>query len=59
MGEWQRPRRRLLREPYCALEVWVNGRMLVFFDGQYVVPGRAGFPYVFTRGCLELDRPRG
>ncbi len=32
-------------------------RMLVFFDGQYVVPGRAGFPYVFTLGCLERDRP--
>ena len=31
--------------------------MFVFFDGQYVVPGRAGFPYVFTLGCLELDRP--
>jgi hypothetical protein len=33
-------------------------RMFVFFDGQYVVPGRAGFPFVFTLGCLEMDRPR-
>ena len=32
--------------------------MFVFFDGQYVVPGRAGFPFVFTLGCLEMDRPR-
>jgi hypothetical protein len=33
-------------------------RMFVFFGGQYTVPGRAGFPYVFTLGCLEMDRPR-
>lgn len=33
-------------------------RMFVFFDGQYLVPGRPGFPFVFTLGCLELDRPR-
>ena len=33
-------------------------RMFVFFDGQYTVPGRAGFPFVFTLGCLETDRPR-
>ncbi len=33
-------------------------RRFVFFDGQYVVPGRAGFPFVFTLGCLEFGRPR-
>lgn len=32
-------------------------RLFVFFDGQYEVPGRPGFPFVFTLGCLELDRP--
>jgi hypothetical protein len=32
--------------------------VFVFFDGQYTVPGRAGFPFVFTLGCLEMDRPR-
>jgi len=32
-------------------------RMFVFFDGKYTVPDRPGFPFVFTLGCLEIDRP--
>ena len=33
-------------------------RLFVFFDGQYFVPERKGFPFVFTLGCLEIDSPR-
>ncbi|MGC2659133.1 MAG: hypothetical protein WA324_14330 [Bryobacteraceae bacterium] len=34
-----------------------EGKMLVFFDGAYKreIPG--GFPFVFTLGCLQIDRP--
>jgi hypothetical protein len=33
-------------------------RMFVFFDGQYRRQEPSAFPFVFTLGCLELDRPR-
>lgn len=33
------------------------GRMFVFFDGMYRRPGDQGpFPFVFTLGCIEIDR---
>ncbi len=32
-------------------------RMFVFFDGVYKVDRPGPFPYVFTLGCLELERP--
>jgi hypothetical protein len=32
-------------------------RMLVFFDGLYKVNESSPFPYVFTLGCLEIERP--
>ena len=32
-------------------------RMLVFFDGLYP-KGGGPFPFVFTLGCLEIERPR-
>jgi hypothetical protein len=32
-------------------------RMLVFFDGGYRKDEPSGFPFAFTLGCLELDRP--
>ncbi len=33
-------------------------RMFVFFDGGYTKEnGPGGFPYAFTQGCLEMDRP--
>ena len=32
-------------------------RMLVFFDGLYRKDEGGPFPYVFTLGCLEIDRP--
>lgn len=34
-------------------------RMFVFFDGGYMKAGeQRGFPFAFTLGCLELERPR-
>jgi hypothetical protein len=34
-------------------------RMFVFFDGGYMKAGaHGGFPFVFTLGCLELERAR-
>jgi hypothetical protein len=33
-------------------------RMHVFFDGQYLKKEPSPFPFVFTLGCLEMDRPR-
>jgi hypothetical protein len=33
-------------------------RMFVFFDGGYMKAGaHGGFPFVFTLGCLEIERP--
>jgi hypothetical protein len=32
-------------------------RMFVFFDGTYKRDEIKGFPFVFTLGCLNLDRP--
>lgn len=34
-----------------------SDRMFVFFDGQYTKPGGGPFPFAFTLGCLEIDRP--
>jgi hypothetical protein len=34
------------------------GRMFVFFDGAYKRTEISGFPFVFTLGCLNLERPR-
>jgi len=31
--------------------------MLVFFDGQYLRREPSPFPFVFTLGCLETERP--
>lgn len=33
-------------------------RMFVFFDGMYNKSEPGSFPYVFTLGCLEIQRPR-
>jgi hypothetical protein len=32
--------------------------MFVFFDGLYATGKPGPFPYAFTQGCLEIDRPR-
>lgn len=32
-------------------------RMFVFFDGIYPTQRSGGFPFVFTLGCLEIERP--
>ncbi len=34
-----------------------SSRMFVFFDGTYKRDENKGFPFVFTLGCLKLDRP--
>ena len=31
--------------------------MFVFFDGLYPKKDAGPFPYVFTLGCLEIERP--
>jgi hypothetical protein len=33
-------------------------RLLVFFDGVYMTDVPSPFPFVFTLGCLEIDRPQ-
>lgn len=33
-------------------------RMFIFFDGSYMTKEETDFPFVFTLGCLEIDRPR-
>jgi hypothetical protein len=33
-------------------------KMFVFFDGLYATGKPGPFPYAFTQGCLEIDRPR-
>lgn len=35
-----------------------DGRLFVFFDGMYGTADGSAFPFAFTLGCLELDRPR-
>ncbi|MGA8431684.1 MAG: hypothetical protein WB729_17805 [Candidatus Sulfotelmatobacter sp.] len=32
-------------------------RVFVFFDGMYTKSGGGPFPYAFTLGCLEMERP--
>jgi hypothetical protein len=32
-------------------------KMFVFFDGMYMKKEPGPFPYVFTLGCLEIERP--
>jgi hypothetical protein len=32
-------------------------KLFVFFDGLYPKPDAGPFPYVFTLGCLETERP--
>jgi hypothetical protein len=32
-------------------------KMFVFFDGLYAKKDPGPFPYVFTLGCLEIERP--
>lgn len=34
-----------------------SGRMFVFFDGAYTREEPGGFPFAFTLGCLEIERP--
>jgi hypothetical protein len=33
-------------------------QMFVFFDGIYKKEEPGGFPFAFTLGCLEIERPR-
>jgi hypothetical protein len=33
-------------------------QMLVFFDGGYTKDQPGGFPFAFTLGCLETERPK-
>jgi hypothetical protein len=34
-----------------------SNKMFVFFDGMYLKKETGPFPYVFTLGCLEVERP--
>ena len=57
---------------FTAAEAWQHGSVyepnlvyadglwkmwFVFFDGAYSRNDGSAFPYVFTLGCLEIDRP--
>jgi hypothetical protein len=33
------------------------GKLFVFFDGAYTTDEPGGFPFAFTLGCLEIERP--
>ncbi len=39
---------------YCETDA---DKMFVFFDGAYTTQEPGGFPFAFTLGCLELNRP--
>lgn len=34
-------------------------KLFVFFDGAYATGKPGGFPFAFTLGCIELERPNG
>ncbi len=44
-------------KPSFRYDETVPRRMFVFFDGIYKTSDRGPFPYAFTLGCLEIDRP--
>jgi hypothetical protein len=67
MSDWSRPVQILSAEdrgwrtgpwkPSVGYGETDPGRLFVFFDGAYRRTGGGAFPYVFTVGCLEMDRP--
>jgi hypothetical protein len=44
-------------KPSLRYDDHAPNRMFVFFDGLYQVNRPGPFPFVFTLGCLEMDRP--
>lgn len=44
-------------KPSLPYEENADERMFVFFDGIYKTAEAGPFPYAFTMGCLEMDRP--
>ena len=44
-------------KPSIARDASDPGRLFVFFDGIYRTDSPGPFPFAFTMGCLELDRP--
>ena len=34
-------------------------KLFVFFDGSYATGKPGGFPFAFTLGCIEIERPNG
>ncbi|HLK70011.1 MAG TPA: hypothetical protein VKU19_41565 [Bryobacteraceae bacterium] len=44
-------------KPSARYDETNSGRLFVFFDGIYNTGQAGGFPFAFTLGCLELDRP--
>jgi hypothetical protein len=67
MAEWSKPVQIMTAEDHG----WHSGpwkpslryseadpkKMFVFFDGLYPKPNAGPFPFVFTLGCLEMERP--
>jgi len=67
LSEWSKPKQIMTAED----RGWHSGpwkpslrygeadakKMFVFFDGLYSKPNAGPFPYVFTLGCLEMERP--
>lgn len=59
-GDWGQPVQILTGGPWKPCLQYGEadpGRMFVFFDGVYAKKEPGGFPYVFTLGCLEIERP--
>jgi len=44
-------------KPSLQYEENAEERMFVFFDGVYKTGEAGAFPYAFTMGCLEVERP--
>jgi hypothetical protein len=66
-SKWSKPRQIMTAEdrgwhsgpwkPSFQYSETAPQRMFVFFDGIYKTAGPGPFPYAFTVGCLEIDRP--
>jgi hypothetical protein len=66
-SKWSRPRQIMTAEdrgwhtgpwkPSFQYAETMPQRMVVFFDGIYKTAPSGPFPYAFTLGCLETDRP--
>jgi hypothetical protein len=67
LAQWSEPQQIMTAEdkgwhvgpwkPSLAFDDSVPSRIFVFFDGLYKTSDPGPFPFAFTLGCLELERP--